>query len=63
MIDAPVCDLQVRPDLEDKHDENYFGCSRCLIWSLVFEAALMIVASLCWILWLVARECFTQVAG
>jgi hypothetical protein len=34
-----------------------------LVWSLVFEAVLMIVASLCWILWFVARECFTRVAG
>jgi hypothetical protein len=30
------------------YDESHFGCARCLIWAIVFEAGLVIAVLLCW---------------
>jgi hypothetical protein len=28
--------------------ESHFGCARCLVWGIVFEAGLVITMLLCW---------------
>ena len=28
--------------------ESHFGCARCLVWAVVFEAGLAIAVLLCW---------------
>jgi hypothetical protein len=35
-------------DLEEFHSENRLGCVRGVLWSLVFEAALVIAAVIYW---------------
>jgi hypothetical protein len=49
--------------LNNSYDENHFGCSRCLIWSLIFEAALVIAILLFCILWFAVREGLSHVAS
>jgi hypothetical protein len=28
--------------------KSHFGCARCLVWAIIFEAGLVIVVLLCW---------------
>jgi hypothetical protein len=49
--------------LNNRYDENHFGCSRCLVWSLIFEAALVIAILLFLILCFAVREGLAHVAS
>jgi hypothetical protein len=39
----------VRPeDADDTYYKSHFGCARCLVWAIVFEAGFVISMLLCW---------------
>jgi hypothetical protein len=39
-------------DPDDNYDEIHFGSARCLVWSILSEAGLVIAMLLCGLLWL-----------
>jgi hypothetical protein len=47
LTDAPS---DFREDLEEFRSENYLGCARGVLWSLVFEGAVVAGIAIYWIL-------------